>query len=947
MFYILAVNVFALSAMFIATDIAHAFDFQADDTSRQEDACLSTPVQIVGAITPGDFERFRVKASTGNSQLIIQEYSAPPVSWWEYATNQWVSDKQATITEGIWEWSVEDFSSPVTFQADRYYMFAFYQGNICGFKGTNTTIEGMQFYRQGGTSDWVRDNSIDNIWFEINDGGRYWSTISTVPEGVLNIRESAGLNALIIKTLPIGWVVRVLQTADISRMPIDVDGHRWYQIQDVSDGSTGWAVAGPVQDGHLMAEYLPYDFTKQADLEQETIRQVSVEDRHICPIADGQYIDGLNLRVFLATIPAGVYDTIYVKADYVAYIYPYVTKIYTKDGWQSVAMQISTDRGNTWSNVSMPSGYLSDVDVRFLLPRAYIFDGSDIYFQNDWGDNSRGIFIRTSEVCSSLSERVTAITSMQQFAADGTTLIGEHATTTDSTVVFKAVVDASGAEPATVQVELRRTEEPFTGISDGGILQSDLVAPGTQVALTRTNLIDGAYHWRARTLNDQGNSSDWQEFGIPGGTDFIVDLPLSYKAANLAKQLVNQNYLWGGKGWDANDRLFVDTDTVKTGYNYWTDAGKIAFDDGLDCSGLVAWSYNHSYAPSKFFNQNYIGEPNANKQYWHNMQATTTSDVGLQPGDLLYFDPRTYHVDTKTWTLGSDGIMDHVAMYIGGDTSKNVIHARSKTFGIQYASINALLGDSANGFVAFGRPKNATIAMSITKHSPIHFSVIDPDGNTISDSTGIATDEEYIQESGDLTYATMGMDANGYPEDVIYSPILKQGIYKISVSPMASSTSNQTYSLDFTAGSTTIVLAQNMPLSQIPSEGYGITVSAVGAISTFIPVSVDIKPGSYPNSINLGSNGVIPVAIFGSATFDVHQIDPTTIKLADASIKIKGNGQPMVSYSDVNGDGITDAIVQITTQALQLTIGDTMTNLEGSLISGDIFKGSDSINIVP
>ncbi|MBI4837116.1 MAG: hypothetical protein HY813_01765 [Candidatus Portnoybacteria bacterium] len=28
-------------------------------------------------------------------------------------------------------------------------------------------------------------------------------------------------------------------------------------------------------------------------------------------------------------------------------------------------------------------------------------------------------------------------------------------------------------------------------------------------------------------------------------------------------------------------------------------------------------------------------------------------------------------------------------------------------------------------------------------------------------------------------------------------------------------------------------------------------------------------------------NGVVPVAIFGPATFDVKQIDPTTIKLAN------------------------------------------------------------------
>ena len=68
---------------------------------------------------------------------------------------------------------------------------------------------------------------------------------------------------------------------------------------------------------------------------------------------------------------------------------------------------------------------------------------------------------------------------------------------------------------------------------------------------------------------------------------------------------------------------------------------------------------------------------------------------------------------------------------------------------------------------------------------------------------------------------------------------------------------------------------------------------------------------SNPNSINLDSNGVVLVAIFGSMTFDVHQIDPITIKFANASAKLKGNGQPIASYSDVNGDGFSDLIAQV------------------------------------
>jgi len=109
----------------------------------------------------------------------------------------------------------------------------------------------------------------------------------------------------------------------------------------------------------------------------------------------------------------------------------------------------------------------------------------------------------------------------------------------------------------------------------------------------------------------------------------------------------------------------------------------------------------------------------------------------------------------------------------------------------------------------------------------------------------------------------------------------------------------------------------------------------------------NIKPGSFPKSINLGSRGTVPVAVFGSATFDVRQINIATIKLANAPIKPKKNGQLMVNYEDINGDGFTDVVVHIITKNLQLKPTDTQANLEGKSINGTIIRDSDSIRIVP
>ena len=53
-------------------------------------------------------------------------------------------------------------------------------------------------------------------------------------------------------------------------------------------------------------------------------------------------------------------------------------------------------------------------------------------------------------------------------------------------------------------------------------------------------------------------------------------------------------------------------------------------------------------------------------------------------------------------------------------------------------------------------------------------------------------------------------------------------------------------------------------------------------------IAIDIKPGSFPNSINLGSNGVVPVAILSTDTFDASTVDPFTVTLAGAAVRMKG-----------------------------------------------------------
>ena len=121
---------------------------------------------------------------------------------------------------------------------------------------------------------------------------------------------------------------------------------------------------------------------------------------------------------------------------------------------------------------------------------------------------------------------------------------------------------------------------------------------------------------------------------------------------------------------------------------------------------------------------------------------------------------------------------------------------------------------------------------------------------------------------------------------------------------------------------------------------------AIGRLAAYIEVQIDIKPGSYPNSIKLQDTGNIPVAIFGSNTFDIATIDVSSLQLNGTGVRIvKGKGY-LSSYEDVNGDGFMDMVVQFDRGEVQLTAGDTSAMVTGKTSDGAGFHGSDSVRVI-
>jgi hypothetical protein len=116
------------------------------------------------------------------------------------------------------------------------------------------------------------------------------------------------------------------------------------------------------------------------------------------------------------------------------------------------------------------------------------------------------------------------------------------------------------------------------------------------------------------------------------------------------------------------------------------------------------------------------------------------------------------------------------------------------------------------------------------------------------------------------------------------------------------------------------------------------------AFEPIFEVSIDIKPGSDPNSINACSRGLVSVAILATDTFSpANVIDPESCTLEGHGLAIRGKTRYLWSIEDVDGDGDDDLVLKFETENLELQEGPD--ELEVSCNAGD-FVGSDSVNVV-
>ena len=111
-------------------------------------------------------------------------------------------------------------------------------------------------------------------------------------------------------------------------------------------------------------------------------------------------------------------------------------------------------------------------------------------------------------------------------------------------------------------------------------------------------------------------------------------------------------------------------------------------------------------------------------------------------------------------------------------------------------------------------------------------------------------------------------------------------------------------------------------------------------------IAIDIKPGSDPNNINCkNQNGMIPVAILTTNTFDATTVDPLTVRFGRTGTEAseahnKGHSE------DADGDGDLDMVLHFRFGNTGIQCGDSEAILTGQTNDGKQIRGSDAIQTV-
>jgi hypothetical protein len=224
---------------------------------------------------------------------------------------------------------------------------------------------------------------------------------------------------------------------------------------------------------------------------------------------------------------------------------------------------------------------------------------------------------------------------------------------------------------------------------------------------------------------------------------------------------------------------------------------------------------------------------------------------------------------------------------------------------------------------------------TIEAKSPVDLIVTDPDNLTINKEIG--------EILGVLYYIELDIEEDGDLDDMIIVLERKIGDYLITVIPEPSTSFADTYTLEASIGNTTVVLAMDVKVSDIPLQPY-IIRSTEAEIIPIIPATVDIDP----DTLNLKSGGIwvtVYIELPVGHGYNVSMVNFTSVMLNG---QILAEAKP-IEIGDYDSDGIPDLMMKFNRTGVKhiLETGERVKiTISGTLIDGRLFEGKDIIKVV-
>lgn len=233
----------------------------------------------------------------------------------------------------------------------------------------------------------------------------------------------------------------------------------------------------------------------------------------------------------------------------------------------------------------------------------------------------------------------------------------------------------------------------------------------------------------------------------------------------------------------------------------------------------------------------------------------------------------------------------------------------------------------------YGRVKDAKEPeFKAAAKSPVDLIITDPDGEIITKEIG---------QSPTMEYQVYDIDEDGELDDIVIGGERKIGNYLIQVIPEPEALPTDTYSLEMTVNGQTIVLAEDVPISDIPRTSY-IIRSTETEIVPIIPTFVDFDP----DTLNLKSKGQwVTVYLELPIGYNVNEIDLESLRLNG---QIPAEAKP-IEIGDYDKNGIPDLMVKFDRATVHgiLEVGEEIkVTISGKLIDRRPFEGSDIIRVI-